>query len=186
MADAVQLIPGAPISIIADTGATPKICKRVVISSLTRVGATATVTAYAHGLTNATAYTIEGFDVAAYNGSKTITVVDVNTFTFAGLAGTEQTPAVFNNAQVLDPSESFTAKGVRGVQVDVPPAGTTLKIEKKMHPSAGTWSQEGADITSATTPVPFIQFTTVVPLLRVRRSGGAGDFKAFVQQGYGA
>lgn len=183
MADpAIQVVSGAPVSVIADTAATPKVCKRVVISSLTRVGATATVKAYGHGLTNATAYTIEGFDVAAYNGSKTITVVDVDTFTFAGLAGTEATPGVFNNAQVIDTGESYTAKGVRGIQLDSP-AGSTYKIEKRLHP-LGAWLQEGADITTAVTTI--VQWTTPVPYVRVRRSAGAGDYKAFAQQGYGA
>jgi hypothetical protein len=184
MADpAIQVVPGAPVSVIADTAATPKVCKRVVISALTRVGTTATVKAYGHGLTNAVAYTLEGFDVAAYNGSKTITVVDADTFTFtAGLAGTEATPAVFNNAQVIDTGESYTAKGVRGIQLDSI-TGSTFKIEKRLHPN-GAWLQEGADITTTVTTI--VQYATPMPYVRVRRTAGAGDYKAFAQQGYGA
>jgi len=176
MVDSVQVVPGAPVSVIADTGATPKVCKRVAISSLTRATTTATVKAYGHGLISGT-YTLEGFDVAGYNGSKTITVTDADTFTFT-VAGTEATPAVFNNAQVLDVGESQTAKGVRGIQVDSP-ASTTLRIEKRFHPNAA-WVQEGSDITTATSTM--VQWTTPVPYVRVRRTAGSSDYKVFVQQ----
>jgi hypothetical protein len=180
MPDAIQVVPGAPVSVIADTAATPKICKRVVISSITRVGTTATIKAYGHGLATGT-YTIEGADVAGYNGSKSLTATDADTLTYT-VAGTEATPAVGNNMQIVDTGESYTAKGVRGIQLDSV-TGSTFKIEKRFHPS-GAWLQEGSDITTTVTTI--VQWTTPMPYVRVRRTAGSGDYKAFAQQGYGA
>lgn len=180
MVDSVQVVPGAPVAVIADTAATPKVCNRVLISSLTRVGTTATAKAYGHGLASAT-YTIEGFDVAGYNGSKAITVTDADTFTYT-VAGTEATPATFNNAQVIDTGQSAVATGVRGIQLDSI-TGSTFKIEKRFHP-LGAWLQEGSDITTTVTTI--VQWATPMPYVRVRRTVGSGDYKAFAQRGYGA
>lgn len=180
MHDAVQVVPGAPVSVIADTAATPKICNKVVISSITRVTTTATIKAYGHGLSTGT-FTIEGAEVAGYNGSKTLTVVDADTLTYT-VAGTEATPAKGNNMQIVDTGSSYVAKGVRAIQLDSI-TGSTYKIEKRLHPLGG-WVQEGSDIT--TTVSTIVQWATALPYVRVRRTAGSGDFKAFVQQGYGA
>ena len=60
------------------------------IQSITKVATAATVTAYGHGLTTADSVYISGItgaDGALYNGQFTVTVVDVNTFTYT-MAGT--------------------------------------------------------------------------------------------------
>lgn len=85
------------------------------IASITRSGATATVTtASAHGRTTGDVITIAGADQPEYNVTATITVTGTTTFTFA-VSGTPATPATgtltysrglaFDNAGILSSAE---------------------------------------------------------------------------------
>ena len=77
------------------------------ISSITHVGATATLTtATAHGLSTGNRVTISGAVAAAYNGSFVITVTGANTFTYVMAT----TPAA--NATVVG---TYTVVGITGV-----------------------------------------------------------------------
>lgn len=60
--------------------------------TITRSGAVATVSHTAHGMDTGDIAWIEGADQSEYNGRKTITVTDANTYTFA-VTGTPTTPA---------------------------------------------------------------------------------------------
>lgn len=62
------------------------------VTSITLSGTTATVTATAHGLSDGDPTNIAGAVQSAYNGIKSISYVDANTFTFQTTAGTT-TPA---------------------------------------------------------------------------------------------
>lgn len=64
----------------------------ISITGITRVGATATATSVAHGRTTGDSLTIAGADQAEYNGTFTITVTGVDTFTYT-VVGTPATPA---------------------------------------------------------------------------------------------
>lgn len=65
----------------------------VSVTSITRIGATATVTtATNHGYSSTNRVNIRGANEAAYDGDFTITVTGLNTFTYA-VAGTPTTPA---------------------------------------------------------------------------------------------
>jgi hypothetical protein len=73
------------------------------VSSITRVGTTATVTtATAHGLSNGAAIIsgVIGADAALYNGGQTITVTGTTTFTYV-MTGTPAAVAVLGFARVL-------------------------------------------------------------------------------------
>lgn len=77
------------------------------ISSITHVGAVATLTtAVAHGLSTGNRVTISGATPTAYNGSFTITVTGLNTFTYTMAT----TPA--SNATVVG---TYTVLGITGV-----------------------------------------------------------------------
>lgn len=60
--------------------------------TITRTGGTATVTHTSHGLATADIVVIRGADQPEYNGSHTITVTDVNTYTYT-VSGSPATPA---------------------------------------------------------------------------------------------
>ena len=63
------------------------------IASITRVGATATVTTVKnHNFTSGEVHTISGADQAEYNGAQTVTVTGLKTFEFT-VGGTPATPA---------------------------------------------------------------------------------------------
>lgn len=61
-------------------------------SSITRVGATATVSATAHGFVSGQVVNVTGCTQTEYNGDFPITVVDANSFTYA-VTGSPATPA---------------------------------------------------------------------------------------------
>lgn len=90
----------------------------VAVDSATRVTTTLTVTATAHGFADGDTVTLAGFDQANYNVSKTITVVDEDTFTVAvtdagaspatgAATATGHHQAVFNSA-VLEDDKQLT------------------------------------------------------------------------------
>lgn len=60
--------------------------------SIVRSGSTATVTHSSHGLQSGVKVAIDGADQSEYNGVKTITVVDTDTYTYT-VSGTPATPA---------------------------------------------------------------------------------------------
>jgi hypothetical protein len=62
------------------------------VSSITRVGTTATAVCQNHGFKNQDTVDIEGATQSEYNGYQTITIVDANTFTFT-VTGSPATPA---------------------------------------------------------------------------------------------
>jgi len=60
--------------------------------TIVRSGSTATVTHTAHGVLDQSSMVIAGSDQPEYNGVKTITVTDANTYTYT-VSGTPDTPA---------------------------------------------------------------------------------------------
>ena len=65
---------------------------RLAATSITRSGATATVTAVGHGFSSSQTVTIAGATEPEYNGAFVITVIDPDTFTYT-VSGTPVTPA---------------------------------------------------------------------------------------------
>ena len=149
---------------------------KVPIYSLTRVATTATAKAYSHGLSTGTLNVIGAKD-ANYNVSATtLTVTDADTLTYTvGGSPVSPDPLTSAGAYITDPSQSNVVQGVVAVQFGQPPAGTTIQIWKKIHPSAG-WVQEGADITSATAAAIIVYSAPMI--IRCLRTAGAGN--AFV------
>jgi hypothetical protein len=105
-----------------------KIVVQQTVTSLTRQGNTATATVPNHGYTNGMSVTIVGADQAAYNGTKTINVTSVNTFTYP-----------------VSPQTTTPATGVIAAQNDVPQsvpisqdsanaATVTIHVVKKLTP----------------------------------------------------
>lgn len=88
-ADDATDIQGARIYLEADTGGDLPYQDSVTI---TRVATTATVTHTGHGMSDGTQVNIVGADQSEYNGAKTITVVDANSYTYT-VSGSPTTPA---------------------------------------------------------------------------------------------
>src|SRR5512141_1683054 len=176
--DVQNVLPSQPTMTLMESA--NNVYRKVPISIINRVDTTATAKAYDHGLTNGVTYTMAGAADAGFNIAAAITAVNKDTFTYT-VANT--IPAVASGTEMwaTDPSSSVVATNVTGVQVETPPAGTTVKIEKRLH-SSGSWVQEGSDITSATATV-LVLFSAPVTQLRVRRSGGSGNVVAFVARG---
>jgi len=151
---------------------------KVHLVSLTRSSSTATAIATDHQFTTGSTVTVAGADQADYNGNFVVTVVDKDTFTYT-VANSPVTPAT-GDITAADPNLSRVATGCTVVQVETPPAGTTLKIEKRVHPQA-TWLQEGTDLTSASATT-IVAYPTPIGFVRVRRSAGTGNCKAFAQR----
>lgn len=172
--DVQNLMPSQPVMVLMDSA--NDVYRRVPISSITRSTTTATVKAYDHGLTHGATYTMTGASDAGFNIAAAIAVVDKDTFTYT-VAGNIAASATDADMWATDPSSSVVATNVIGVQVETPAAGTTIKIEKRLHPS-GSWVQEGTDITSVTATV-LVLYSAPMTQVRVRRSGGAGAVLAF-------
>ena len=156
-----------------------EVMHRIAIHEITRASTTATAKSTLHGLSTSDSIVVAGADQADYNGTFTVTVVDKNTFTYT-VSNSPATPAT-GRIEAKDASKSFTVPNCTAVQVEIPPAGTTLKIEKKVHFDA-TWVQEGADITSATGTPTIVSYAQPLAYVRVRRSAGAGNAKAYAQR----
>lgn len=91
------------------------------ITSITRAGTTATVTTVAaHGLSSGASVLIHGAAVAAYNGTKTITVTGATTFTYGGVNGNPATPAAGSLVYMLSaaplPLARTQAQAVAAIQ----------------------------------------------------------------------
>lgn len=156
---------------------------QVAVSQITRSGSVATVKAKRHGFATGETITIAGTGQSEYNISAAITVVDDDTFTYtvSGTPASPATVAVSGGITASNPASSRIAPGCSAVQVEVPAVGTTLKVEKRLYFNA-PWVQEGSDITSASTAAQaFVSFTVPVAFVRVRRSAGAGNCKAYAQ-----
>ncbi len=69
-------------------------------SSITSDGVTATVTEVGHGRADSSSVTIDGADQEEYNGTYTITYVDVDTYTYTHAAGTPASPATGSITEV--------------------------------------------------------------------------------------
>lgn len=151
--------------------------RKKLVTSLTRSGTTATAECIGHGFTDQQSTVLSGAGQADYNGTFTITVIDADHFSYT-VSNSPVTPAT-GEIYAGDPEQSTTARACRALQVVTPAAGTTLKIEQRIHPDAA-WIQVGSDITSATTAA-VTTFTTPVNEVRVRRSAGSGAAKAFAQ-----
>ena len=78
--------------------------------SITRVGATATVTHTAHGYNDQESILISGCTQTEYNGVFTITVVDANTYTYT-VTGAPATPATGTPLAVRD-AAAFRVKAI--------------------------------------------------------------------------
>ncbi|MFA6239420.1 MAG: hypothetical protein WC655_00740 [Candidatus Hydrogenedentales bacterium] len=106
------------------------------VSSLTRVGTTATVVANAHGFATGDFVTIAGAGQQEYNGTFQVTVVDANTFTIV-IAGAPATPA----------TGSITAKGTTVLRLDESGASGPMFILPNIsvaHLNPGTTINSGA------------------------------------------
>ncbi|HWP59544.1 MAG TPA: hypothetical protein VNL14_16750 [Candidatus Acidoferrales bacterium] len=92
------------------------------ITSITRSGTTATVTAaVAHNLATGDSVVIVGADLAAYNGQKTITVTGANTFTYGAVSGNPATPAtgsIFYALAPIPPTPTRTVAQARTVVIN--------------------------------------------------------------------
>jgi hypothetical protein len=77
---------------------------QIVFTSITRIGAIATVTAISHNYLSGDSISISGADQSEYNGTFTITVTGVNTFEYT-VTGTPTTPAT---GTVVSNIEGFT------------------------------------------------------------------------------
>ena len=156
---------------------------QVAVSQITRSGSVATVKANRHGFATGDTITVAGTGQTEYNISAAITVVDDDTFTYT-VSGTPVSPAtvaVSGGITASNPTSSRVAPGCSAVQVEVPAAGTTLKVEKRLYFNA-PWVQEGSDITNATTAAQaFVAFSVPPAFVRIRRSAGSGNCKAYAQ-----
>jgi anaerobic selenocysteine-containing dehydrogenase len=88
-ANTLAAVSGAMVQVEATSGGALPALASVTI---TRSGTTATVSHTAHGLPTNTDVVIRGADQQDYNGSKRITVVDANSYTFT-VANSPATPA---------------------------------------------------------------------------------------------
>ncbi len=79
------------------------------VTSITRIGSTATVTQTAHGFTTGDEAYISGAVPSAYNGLQTVTVLTSSTYTYA-VQGTPTTPA----------TGSITAQSLVGQPIELP------------------------------------------------------------------
>jgi hypothetical protein len=112
----------------------------ITISSLTRSGTTATAVATAHGLTTATAYTISGANESAYNGSKTITVVDADTFTYTMSVTTFS--AITGTWNPADKAAAVTLSGGNLTASSNPAVGNYANVRGTVSKAAGQWAFE--------------------------------------------
>ena len=99
-ANTLAAVSGAMVQVEATSGGALPALASVTI---TRSGTTATVSHTAHGLPTNTDVVIRGADQQDYNGSKRITVVDANSYTFT-VANSPATPAtgtITSTAQIL-------------------------------------------------------------------------------------
>ncbi len=76
------------------TAKSPTLSDWQPITSLTAVGTAVTAVSAAHGYTTGNSVTISGASPNAYNGTKTITVSDVNTFTYTASTAPGSSPAI--------------------------------------------------------------------------------------------
>lgn len=89
--------------------------RQVGVSSITRSGTTATVTATGHGFTTGQKVVISGATQSAYNGAFTVTVTGVNAFTYT-VSGDPVTPATGTiNAVIGDTTDLITFANVEQV-----------------------------------------------------------------------
>ncbi len=157
--------------------------QQAAVTQITRSGSVATAKSPKHGFATGDSVTVSGTGQAEYNITATITVSDEDTFTYT-VSGTPVSPATITaSGGILATcaNNSRVAPGCSAIQVEPPAAGTTLKIEKKVHRSA-QWVQEGSDITNVTTAAQgYVAFAVAPAFVRVRRSAGTGACKAFAQ-----
>jgi hypothetical protein len=115
--------------------------RSITISSLTRSGTTATAVAAAHGLTTATAYAISGANESAYNGSKTITVVDADTFTYTVTVTTYA--AITGTWNPADKAAAVTLSGGNLIASSNPTtSGSAASVRGTVSKSATQWVWE--------------------------------------------
>jgi hypothetical protein len=142
-------IESARILLRASTGSTV---------TITRASSTATVTHTAHGFRNGKKVVISGAVEGEYNGIKTITVVDANTYTYT-VSGTPATPAtgtITSYRVILDGATDsnglLTDPEVELIGSSLAVSGTARKGTAapyyKPTPLSGTVSTSGLSITS--------------------------------------
>jgi len=165
------------VAVSYDTAANPKIIQKGGCT-ITRAGAVATVARPDHGYTNGQTVTIEGADVAEYNGNKVATVTGTGTFTFP-VVGTPATPAT-GSITVSDVGQSKWMVAPKAIQIESIAAATTVKVEACIRLSLG-WQQQGADLTIADSG-KVVVLAQAFNFVRLRRSAGVGAVKVYVQQ----
>lgn len=162
---------------------------QAAVTSITRSGATATVTAPSHGFTTGQKVLIFGANETEYNVAETVTVTDVDTFTYT-VAGTPATPATGTiYAVVGDVSDVMVQAGV-----DLPSSSTSVEFLLEL--PDGTQIPGSANgrirlssllnqpvllkarLTGTTTESPFV-FAGVTVLMGVQKSSATYVSRAF-------
>ena len=116
---------------------TPKINATTAITSITRVGSTATVTLNNHGFENGNTVTISGATQTQYNGSFVISNVATNTFDYT-VVGAPATPAtgtpviktrdnVYTDSGISVPAQAGVIKGT--ISTTAVSAGSALRFD---------------------------------------------------------
>lgn len=147
-ADSAAAIQNARVLLYATTGSSV---------TITRSGSTATVSHSAHGKVNNDKVAILGADQGEYNGTKTITVVDANSYSFT-VSGTPATPAtgtILSHRVILDAlsdASGIVQNTAFNYVSDLAVSGRVRKGSSatyyKTSPLSGTIGASGLDITA--------------------------------------
>ncbi len=147
------------------------------VQSITRSGATATLTKANHGFSDGKSLTIAGADQTEYNGAVTVGGATQNTFTYL-VSGTPDTPAT-GNIYLIDTDQSIWGSLIEAIHLVSIAAATTVKVEAAIDLALG-WKQIGVDLTSANNN-SLITIGAKYNFVRLRRSAGSGAVLAYMQ-----
>lgn len=120
------------------TGAPATPANQITVTSITRIGSTATVTRTAHGFTSGTSVLISGATETAYNGTFVISNVTANTFDYTP-SGDSATPATGSiiatqkNIQCSNMAYYYRALGTLYTLTSITRSGTTATATKAGH-----------------------------------------------------
>lgn len=175
---------GTPQYVLVRTRRTDVTTK--IITSITRTGGTATVTATAHGFITGDDVTIAGVEPSDYNGLKSITVTGDDTFTFA-VAGTPTTPATGNmtasRSVVADSTNTATATCTANWSGPRKPVGLLTfgrYAGQQLAPEAFgsdvvTWINQGANIYWLQKPGQLQLWANTVLCFNIKYSSVGGE-----------
>lgn len=140
VAGADQAAYNGAVTITAVTAGSSTPARDVPITSLTRSGTTATAVAVGHGLTTATAYVISGANESAYNGSKTITKIDADTFTYT--VTVTSAAAITGTWNTSDKAAAVTLSGGNLTASSNPADSAFAGVRGTVSKSTGQWAFE--------------------------------------------